>query len=168
MTELTDDLWKQYKEQGEAIALYYHEKGSSIRKFYKGKYGAIGEVDDPTTGSSTDEIDPTAIQEAIKDKGLAIATYYRARYDPTFRPDTRTITKFPDNVTGQEWAPWGQDPSQDKAHGKAIGKYFRQHGEEIGQHYQTRGKELGLYYEDYYRSMFDPTYTSASAGAGLN
>jgi hypothetical protein len=165
MTELTDDLWKQYKEQGEAIASYYHEKGSSIGKFYK---GAIGEVDGPTTGSTTDEIDPTAIQEAIKDKGLAIATYYRARYDPTFRPDTRTITKFPENATGQEWAPWGQDPSQDKAHGKAIGKYIRQHGQEIGQYYQTRGKELGLYYEDYYRSMFDPTYTSASAGAGLN
>ena len=162
MTDLTDDLWKQYKERGEAIASYYHEKGTAISKFYKGRYDAIGGVDG-STAPTANATDAAAIQEAMKEKGLAIAAYYRARYDPTFRPEAPRITKFPVNATGEEWAPWGQNPSQDKAHGKAIGKYFRQHGQEIGQYYQTRGKDLGMYYEDYYRSMFDPTYTPATA-----
>lgn len=161
---LTDAQWMEYKEMGEALAKYYHDKGVAVAKFYKGKYDPMYQVDESTVKASVNQTDPIAIKEAMKEKGLAIATYYRARYDPTFRPEEKNYRVPPANATGEEWAPWGVDPAQDKAHGKAIGKYFRKQGG-IGQYYYTRGKELGSFYADYYRSVFDPTYT---APADLN
>lgn len=165
-TKFAPEQWEEYKEMGEDLAVYYRDKGVAIARYYKGRYGAMSQVDESSVTQTESETDPVAIQDAMKEKGMAIAAFYRARYDATFRPEPSKVPRFPPvNATGKEWAPWGIDPTEDKAHGKAIGKYFRQQGQEIGQNYQTRGKELGAYYEDYYRSMFDPTYV---APADLN
>jgi len=55
------------------------------------------------------------------------------------------------------------DPVADRAHGIALGQYWKQQGKQIGAEYKQHGKELGLYYEDFYRSKFDPTYKAGGA-----
>jgi len=154
-------LWEDYKNKGEAIAKYYHKKGKAIKHFYKGKLADMW-IEVPNAAQT----DPYTLRQEMKDKGLAINEFYRARYDPTYQPDVSPIDASESlNATRGEFPPWGQDPAADKAHGKAIGAYYKEHGVATGQYYKQRGKELGKYYENYYRTMFDPTY---SAPADLN
>jgi hypothetical protein len=145
--EWTPEQWEEYKQQGEDIAAYYHNKGKAVENYYKGRYADMW----PNLGS----VDPIRYRNEMKSKGSAITEYYRAKYDTTYEPD-----KF---AKEDKFPPWGQDPEADREHGQAIGAYYRKHnGNIVGQFYEQHGKEIGKYFENYYRTIFDPTYDASA------
>mmetsp|Transcript_11915 Transcript_11915/g.22064 ORF Transcript_11915/g.22064 Transcript_11915/m.22064 type:complete len:517 (+) Transcript_11915:234-1784(+) len=134
--------------------------------------------------STKDREKAMQIHEDLMKKGIAIGNYYRAKYDPTYGSGAAPADAAP-AVLGSsmeeageassaeqpaaahnpdlDFPPWGQDPVADRAHGIALGQYWKQQGKQIGAEYKQHGKELGLYYEDFYRSKFDPTYKAGGA-----
>ena len=169
------------------------DKGVAIARFYEQQHPKEGSDATASEASSSDHHVPendwyiwgmdwendkdeaVKLGEDMRAKGLAIANYYRAKYDPTFVDDNEVDNQFP---------AWGQDPEADKAHGKAIGEYWATRGKQIGEEQKERwanpageettakdeegsadgppwkdpGKDTGKFWEDFYRSMFDPTY----------
>lgn len=148
--------WSEYAESGNQIARYYHKRGRAIKYFYKGRFADMWTQ---VQKSRQTLVDPIILRNEMKAKGLAINEYYRARYDPTYQsaPCYDPTESF--DATREQFPPWGEDTSADKAHGKAIGSYFNKHGNEVGQCYKQRGKDLGKFYQNYYRTLFEQTYS---------
>jgi hypothetical protein len=170
------EQWKEYKQKGKKIGKYYYDKGVAIGDYYKGKYLPLDAVtddeveeataSDEETKTTAAEEDPAALVDEMRLEGMAIGEYYRAKYDPSYgaesidEPADENPTEAA--ITEDDWPPWGQDPEEDKAHGIALGQYYKKRGKAIGQFYKVHGKEIGEHYQDYYRTLFDPTYDATN------
>eukprot|EP00521_Asterionellopsis_glacialis_P011481 CAMPEP_0195304188 /NCGR_PEP_ID=MMETSP0707-20130614/34019_1 /TAXON_ID=33640 /ORGANISM="Asterionellopsis glacialis, Strain CCMP134" /LENGTH=441 /DNA_ID=CAMNT_0040367929 /DNA_START=58 /DNA_END=1383 /DNA_ORIENTATION=- len=179
--------WKEYKKMGEELANYYHDKGISIEKYYEqfdsnGKFHGFGDDDLSLLSSSlssgdnihngieaeqyvwgldwaNDKDHAVELHKEWMERGTAIAKYYRSKYDPTY--GSAFSTTYQPKTIGdvhKEFPPWGVNATADKAHGKAIGQFYKNRGENKPTNKKKQGKKIGKYYEDYYRKIFDPTY----------
>lgn len=145
----TGQRWEDYQAQGEALASYYHNKSVSVGNYYKGRFADMWYMWNQNEDDGDTNI--FSLRAELKEKGMAIGEYYRAKYDPTYKPDKL--------AQKDKYPPWGQDPEADAVHGQAIGAYYKKkHNSKVGEFYMKQGKEIGKYYSNYYRSMFDPTY----------
>ncbi|KAL3913147.1 MAG: hypothetical protein SGARI_000800 [Bacillariaceae sp.] len=114
------------------------------RRFLKGGNGVDWSYDWTANAK-----DGAAIGEYYRGKGLAMADYYRSKFDPTYKAPDADATKETDAST------WTYDWKADMGRGVALGKHYKAIGGAINAHY---------------REAFDPTYvpaakTSADEGA---
>lgn len=178
-----DTVWRAYKAGGEAIARYYESKGHMIEEMYASMYKDHDKEDD-NDDDFVDAVDGdwnttilggtkngTLSANLLKDltlRGRDIGDYYQARYDPDYK--TKALGRLPQHDPNLDYPPWGVDPIADRAHGIAIGAYWKKYNHVMKRYYKMQGPALGTYYEGYYRSMFDPTFlaagTAAAAAAG--
>jgi hypothetical protein len=90
-------FWDEYRQKGQYIGQYYKNKAQAIKEFYDPPTDTV--VIPNTKASKKTIIPPSTVAptttrtsydwQAQKAKGLAIADYYRARYDPTYGTDSK-------------------------------------------------------------------------------
>jgi hypothetical protein len=171
-------IGEAYKAGGLAVAAYYKAKGRAMERLYSAMDGgdsddvddadaAVGGSDDTEAGRKGNSTSPTQagngtlpfvdeIRKELSDRGRSVDNYYRARYDPEY--GVKALSRLPQHDPNLDFPPWGYDHVADRAHGKAIGAYWRQYHHVMNRYYKRQGVTLGRSSEEYYRGKFDPTY----------
>ncbi|KAL3920452.1 MAG: hypothetical protein SGILL_003257 [Bacillariaceae sp.] len=133
-----------YQLQGLEIADYYETKASEMESLLNSVY---------KHGAKEDVSALADYQDRIVN-GERVRNYYRARFDSSYNNDMQA--ELPDHYPDEDFPHWGHDWRSDRAHGIAIGNYWKQYNLVMKKYYKIQGKKLGNYYEKYYTKNFAP------------
>ncbi|KAG7370243.1 hypothetical protein IV203_027989 [Nitzschia inconspicua] len=98
--------------------------------------------------------DGAAVGEYYRAKGLAMADYYRSKFDPTYKVSAAGNSEAQQDDTDataatEDASTWTYDWKADMDRGISIGQHYKAIGDQINAHY---------------REAFDPTYPATTAG----
>mmetsp|Transcript_951 Transcript_951/g.1497 ORF Transcript_951/g.1497 Transcript_951/m.1497 type:complete len:996 (+) Transcript_951:53-3040(+) len=163
-----------YQAQGLGIAKYYAEKGAALDQFLRTVYERKGlngnteseDVEEESEDEALeneyiwgidlklDEKHAEKLQKKLQRKGKSVTNYYRAVYDSSYNNDV--LSKLPDHHPDKDFPQWGHDWRTDRAHGIAIGLYWKQYNHVMKRYYKVQGTALQRNYRDYYKAQFYP------------
>ncbi|KAL3922993.1 MAG: hypothetical protein SGILL_001906 [Bacillariaceae sp.] len=136
--------------------------GGSDRRFLRSLKGGSGSTGvDWSYDWTTNSKDGAAVGEYYRAKGLAMADYYRSKFDPTYKAGAANENADADASVDVD----AEDDADDSSTWTYDWKADMDRGVALGQHYKAIGDAINAHYKE----AFDPTYTSAAdANDGAN
>jgi hypothetical protein len=140
------------------IANNYLEKSSFIDQFYNGDLllGSSNHLSFQQDRDSIPILKRDDVKEQVQAKriGAAIENYYKAIYDPDYKADMMAL--LPTNDPDKDFPSWGSahDWRVEKAHGRAIDKYWAEYNYVMDKYYEKQGKELSKHYQQFYLDQY--------------